>query len=277
MTGRPVYEIKYLLLHKLINIYMCMQKERPLILISNDDGYMAKGVNDLAEMACCFGDVIVVAPDKGRSGSALAITGREPVRVKLVGKKEGIDIYCCTGTPVDCVKLAFEAIVPRKPDLVLAGINHGDNSAVNVHYSGTMGIAIEGTMKGIPSIGFSSCYTQSDASFENMRPYIDKFIRYALDGNLPKGTCLNINAPASPVFKGMKLCRMGNGEWCNEWEGRIHPCGWTYYWLTGNFNSFDDDDDTTDKWAVNNGYVAVTPIRLDMTDYDFRISDIDFS
>ncbi|MCM1311333.1 MAG: 5'/3'-nucleotidase SurE [Bacteroides sp.] len=252
-----------------------MQKERPLILISNDDGYMAKGVNDLAEMASRFGDVIVVAPDKGRSGSAMAITSSEPVKVDLIRKDDHIAVYRCTGTPVDCVKLAFEAIVPRKPALILSGINHGDNSAVNVHYSGTMGIALEGAMKGIPSIGFSSCYTQHDASFENLRPYVEKFIRFALDGHIPDGTCLNINAPACQELKGMRLCRMGKGEWCNEWERRNHPRGWTYYWLTGSFRSADGDDETTDKWAVSNGFVAVTPIRLDMTDYDFGLSDID--
>lgn len=254
---------------------MYMQEERPLILISNDDGYMAKGVNDLAEMAVCFGDVIVVAPDKGRSGSAMAITSHEPVRVKLIRETDRMKIYSCTGSPVDCVKLAFDAVVPRKPVLVLSGINHGDNSAVNVHYSGTMGIAMEGAMKGVPSIGVSSCYTQHDAPFENLRPYVEKLIRFALDGKLPKGTCLNVNAPACSEFKGMKLCRMGMGEWYNEWEEHTHPRGGSYYWLTGEFCSSDGDDETTDKWAINHGYVAVTPIRLDMTDYDFGLSAVE--
>lgn len=152
-------------------------------------------------------------------------------------KSDNIEVYSCTGTPVDCVKLAFESIVSRKPDLVLSGINHGDNSAVNVHYSGTMGVVIEGTMKKVPSIGFSSCYTDHDASFENMRPVVEKLIKYALAGNLPEGTCLNVNAPACSEFKGLRLCRMGRGEWCNEWEKRRHPRGWTYYWLTGEFCS----------------------------------------
>ncbi len=241
---------------------------RPLILISNDDGYRAKGINELARMVMKYGDVVVVAPDKARSGTALAITSREPVTVELVAEETGLKIYSCSGTPTDCIKIAFEVLLDHKPDLVLSGINHGDNSAVNVHYSGTMGIAIEGTMKGIPSIGFSSCYTAADACFDSMTPYIEMFVEYALSGGIPKGVCLNVNTPACDLFKGLKVCRMGNGEWVNEWEERKHPRGWTYYWLTGNFVSSDAEDDDTDKWALENGYVAVTPIRLDMTDYD---------
>lgn len=240
----------------------------PLILISNDDGYDAKGINDLVEMVRKYGDVFVVAPDGGRSGAALSITSKDPVTVKLIKEEEGLTVYSCSGTPCDCVKMAFEKLLPRRPDLVLGGINHGDNSAVNVHYSGTMGAAIEACMKGVNAIGLSSCKRESNASFEAMRPYIEQVVEQVLEKGLPKWTCLNLNAPASDVFKGIKMCRMTYGEWTNEWEERKNPRGFTYYWLTGSFSGIDEENPDTDKWALNNGYIAVTPIKLDMTDYD---------
>ena len=215
-----------------------------------------------------YGDIVVVAPDGGRSGAALSITSKEPVMVKLIKQEEGLTIYSCSGTPCDCVKMAFEKLLPRRPDLVLGGINHGDNSAVNVHYSGTMGVAIEGCMKGVNAIGFSSCKRESNASFEAMRPYIEQVVERVLDKGLPKWTCLNVNAPETDNFKGIRMCRMTYGEWANEWEERKNPRGATYYWLTGSFSGFDEENTDTDKWALNNNYVAVTPIKLDMTDYD---------
>ena len=241
---------------------------KPLILISNDDGYDAKGINDLVEMVRKYGDIVVVAPDGGRSGAALSITSKEPVMVKLIKQEEGLTIYSCSGTPCDCVKMAFEKLLPRRPDLVLGGINHGDNSAVNVHYSGTMGVAIEGCMKGVNAVGFSSCKRESNASFEAMRPYIEQIVERVLDKGLPKWTCLNVNAPETDEFQGVKMCRMTYGEWTNEWEERKNPRGATYYWLTGSFSGIDEENTDTDKWALNNNYVAVTPIKLDMTDYD---------
>lgn len=242
--------------------------EKPLILISNDDGYDAKGINDLVEMVRKYGDIFVVAPDGGRSGAALSITCKDPVMVKLIKKEEGLTIYSCNGTPCDCVKMAFEKLLPRKPDLVLSGINHGDNSAVNVHYSGTMGVAIEACMKGVSAIGFSSCKRESNASFEAMRPYIEQIVERVLEKGLPKWTCLNVNAPETDNFSGIRMCRMTYGEWTNEWEERKSPRGFTYYWLTGSFSGIDEENEDTDKWALNHGYVAVTPIKLDMTDYD---------
>ena len=143
----------------------------------------------------------------------------------------------------------------------------GDNSAVNVHYSGTMGVAIEACMKGISAIGFSSCKRESNASFEAMRPYIEQVVERVLEKGLPKWTCLNVNAPETDNFGGIRMCRMTYGEWTNEWEERKSPRGFTYYWLTGSFSGIDEENEDTDKWALNHGYVAVTPIKLDMTDY----------
>ncbi len=242
---------------------------KPLILVSNDDGYAAKGINDLVDMVRKYGDIFVVAPTSGRSGAGMSITSAVPVHANLIKEEEGLTVYSCTGTPCDCVKLAIDKLLPRTPDLVISGINHGDNAAVNVHYSGTMGAVIEACMKGIPAIGFSSCKRESDASFEAMRPYIEQTMEKVLTKGLPSGTCLNLNAPAADEFKGMRLCRMTNGEWVNEWEERTNPRGIKYYWLTGSFQGRDSHMEDTDRWALDNGYVAVTPIRIDMTDYDY--------
>ncbi len=240
---------------------------RPLILISNDDGVDAKGINDLIGMVRKYGDIFVVAPTGGRSGAGMSITSAVPVYVNLLKEEEGLTVYSCTGTPCDCVKIALDKLIPRTPDLVISGINHGDNAAVNVHYSGTMGAVIEACMKGINAIGFSSCKKATDASFEAMRPYIEQVMEHVLNNGLPKGTCLNLNAPAQDEFKGMRMCRMAQGEWVNEWEERINPRGVKYYWLTGSFAAKDPHLEDTDRWALDNGYVAVTPIKLDMTDY----------
>lgn len=239
--------------------------ERPLILISNDDGYTAKGINCLVDMVKDFGDVIVVAPDSPRSGTGMAITSTIPVRNKLISKEEGITVWACSGTPVDCVKMAFEKLCPRRPSLVLGGINHGNNCGVNAHYSGTVSIAFEGCLKGIPSIAFSLGDMDSKADFEPMRQYVRKIVKMALEGGIPKGVCLNVNAPKGNTYKGIKVQKMGMGDWHEEWQECEHPHGGKYYWISGYYKPFEPDDETTDTWAFENGYVAITPLHLDLT------------
>ena len=178
-----------------------MENQRPLILVSNDDGI-----------------IVVMAPDAPRSGSACALTVTEPIRYQLLRKDVGLTVYKCSGTPTDCVKLAFHTVLDRKPDLVVGGINHGDNSSVNVHYSGTMGVVIEGCLKGVPSIGFSLCNHDQDADFE------------------PAGTYIH--------------------------RGDAH-----YYWLTGEFEDAETGNEKSDHWALENGYVAITPTTVDVTAY----------
>ena len=243
---------------------------RPLILISNDDGYQAKGIQFLAQTLRQLGDIIVVAPTEGRSGMACACTFREPVYRALIHSEEGLEVYCCSGTPVDCVKLAISSICPRTPDIIVGGINHGDNSAINAHYSGTMGVVMEGCMKGIPSVAFSIDSHEMEPDFNPMAPYILKITKYILDKGLPKGSCLNVNCPALPSFKGMKMCRMADGLWLNEFEQRNHPRGGDYFWLTGFFNLVEGQGSEADKEAMNEGFVAVTPIHIDMTDYELK-------
>ena len=244
-----------------------MMKEKPLILISNDDGFSAKGINVLVETLRGLGEMVVMAPDGPRSGASGAITSELPVRYTKVKEEEGLTVYKCTGTPVDCVKLALFELLPRCPDLVIGGINHGDNSAVNVHYSGTMGVVIEGCLKGVPSIGYSLCDHDADADFRPMLPYVRKIAEQVLANGLPKGTCLNVNVPKTPELKGIRICRQTDASWGSEWARGQHPKGGEYFWLTGKFTNNEPEAEETDRWALEHGYVAITPIQIDMTAY----------
>lgn len=246
-----------------------MGNRKPLILVSNDDGVMAKGINELIEFLRPLGDVVVVAPDSPRSGNACALTVTEPIYYHLLREEAGLKIYQCSGTPTDCIKLACHTVLERKPDLVVSGINHGDNSAVNVHYSGTMGVAIEGCLKGIPSIGFSLCNHTADANFEPMGTYVYEIARQVLKEGLPPLTCLNVNAPDVQELQGIRICRQAKGQWVNEWEKIANRGDKHYYWLTGELQCTDVDDEQSDYWALANGYVAITPVTVDVTDYAF--------
>ncbi len=248
---------------------MTMEHKRPLILISNDDGYHSKGLRSLIEMVREFGDLLVCAPDSARSGYSCAFTAAEPLRLKLRRRMEGVDIWSCSGTPVDCVKIALDRICPdRRPDLVIGGINHGDNASVNAHYSGTMGVTFEGCMKYIPSVAFSLCDHSDDADFEPLTPLVKSITQRLLAEGLPKGVCLNVNFPLLKEFKGVRVCRMAKGTWGNEVECRRHPRGYDYYWMTGEYTNDEPNAEDTDNWALNHGYVAITPTQIDVTCYE---------
>lgn len=244
-----------------------MKNEKPLILISNDDGYFSKGLHVLVETLKGLGEIIVMAPDGPRSGASAAITSELPIRYNKVKEEEDLIIYKCNGTPVDCIKLAMFELLPRLPDLVIGGINHGDNSAVNVHYSGTMGVVIEGCLKGIPSIGYSLCDHDADADFNPMLPYVRRIAEQVLMNGLPKGVCLNVNAPKGQELKGVRICRQTDASWGSEWVRGQHPKGGEYFWLTGKFTNNEPDAEEADRWALEHGYVAITPIQIDMTAY----------
>lgn len=241
--------------------------ERPLILISNDDGYQAKGIMCLVGMLRDMADIIVCAPDSARSGFSCAFSATVPLRLILQKKSEGVEIWSCNGTPVDCVKMALAEIVPRKPDMVIGGINHGDNASVNVHYSGTMGVTLEGCMKYIPSVAFSLCDHQEDADFEPLRPLIRQITAKVLEEGLPQGVCLNVNFPLEPTYKGVKICRMAKGTWGNEVAKCHHLRGYDYWWMVGSYTNDEPDAEDTDNWALTHGYVAVTPTQIDVTAY----------
>ena len=240
---------------------------RPFILISNDDGYQAKGLRSLVDMVRHLGDVVVCAPDGPRSGYACAFSATTPLTLTQRHSEEGVEVWSCNGTPVDCVKMALDNLLPRRPDVILGGINHGDNASVNAHYSGTMGVVIEGCMKYIPSVAYSLCDYHEDADFEPLRPYVDRFTRQVLQQGLPQGVCLNVNFPVlgEKDYHGVRVCRMSPGTWYNETTRCEHPRGGHYYWMVGSFRNDAPEATDTDRWALDHGYVAITPTRIDVT------------
>lgn len=240
---------------------------RPLFLISNDDGYYSPGISKLSDIACQYGDVVVVAPDGPQSGQSSALTVEIPVRAKLIEKEEGYTVYSCSGKPVDCVKLAINELLPKRPDFILSGINHGANASVNVLYSGTMGIALEGAIVGIPAIGFSVTSHDFDFDFSKSLPFFDQILQNILHTGIPVGTCLNVNAPEGEI-KGVKMCRQSKGRWEAEFVNSTDPRGQKYYWLTGKYINTEPQAEDTDIHALKTGYVSVVPVRCDMTDYD---------
>lgn len=227
-----------------------MENKKPLVLISNDDGYHANGIKTLVSFLKDWCDLLVVAPESARSGFACAFSATTPLRLKRRHNMGAdVEVWSCSGTPVDCVKLALDQFLKdRRPDLVIGGINHGDNSSVNNHYSGTMGVAKEGCMQHIPSIAFSSCNYDENADLSPLREGVLKVVKMVLEKGLPEYTCLNVNFPAQPPFKGFKACRN---------------------WMVGDYRNDEPEATDTDQWAVNNGYISITPTKIDVTDYDW--------
>ena len=248
-----------------------MENKKPLVLISNDDGYHANGIKTLVGFLKDWCDVLVVAPESARSGFACAFSATEPLRLKRRHNMgDDVEVWSCSGTPVDCVKLALDQLLNgHTPDVILSGINHGDNSSVNNHYSGTMGVAKEGCMKYIPSVAFSSCNNDENADLSPLREGVVAVVKKVLAEGLPQGTCLNVNFPACPPFLGFKMCRMTHGSWINEVVKERHPRGYDYYWMVGEYRNDEPEATDTDQWALSHGYISVTPTKIDVTDYDF--------
>lgn len=240
---------------------------RKLILVSNDDGISAKGVHELVKWLRPMGDVVVVCPDGARSGQSMAITFNAALRVSLVKEEEGVKWYKTTGTPVDCVKLSMHVVLGgRRPDLVVSGINHGSNAAINVVYSGTMGAAFEGCAFGIPSIGVSLTSHDPDADFSRCRPFVESLCKSVLEHGLPEGVCLNVNIPhQGDAPQRMQLCRACRGNWNDEYEEYTDPNGGKFYWLKGQFVNDEPLSTDTDEYALAHGIVSVVPTMLDRT------------
>ena len=246
-----------------------MKEQRPLILIANDDGYRAGGLQALVEAARPYGDLLVVAPTEGRSGMSHAITVNVPIRLEKYLDEAGLTMYMCNGTPADCVKIALNKLIDRHPTLLLTGINHGANSSSSVLYSGTMAAAIEGCMYNIPAIGFSLLDHSAKADFKPYLPYVRKFIENILQNGLRQGTCLNVNIPKIPVsdIKGIRVCRQARGYWQEEFDFHIDPNNREYYWLTGDYFNEEPEANDTDEWALKNNYISVVPVQIDLTCY----------
>lgn len=245
-----------------------MNDKKPLILVTNDDGYQAKGLIRLIEAMRKIGDVVVFAPETHQSGMSSALTTAQPLRTRIYKQEEGLTAYACTGTPVDCVKLALNEFLDRKPDLLVSGINHGSNAGISVIYSGTMGAAIEGCIFGVPSIGMSLCDFMTDADFSATEIVAKTVARQALKNGLPKGVCLNVNVPKGEV-KGIRVSSQTQGKWVNEYHRSTDGVGRDVFWITGNFENWEQDNQNSDEWALANGYAAVVPVKIDMTAHDF--------
>ncbi len=240
-----------------------------LILVTNDDGYYARGIKKLAEIARNFGKVIVVAPEKSQSGMSHSVSLNTPLYLNKYETTKGFESYICSGTPVDCVKIALHEVLERKPDLILSGINHGSNASVSAIYSGTVAAAREGTLNGVPSIAFSLLNHFPDANFDAAGHYCKLIIRKALENGIPPNTCLNVNFPdiAREKINGVKICRQTQGKWVEEFDHRTNPNNKDYYWLTGRFTNFEPLAEDTDEWALVNNFISIVPVEIDLTSY----------
>jgi len=243
-----------------------MDNTRPIILITNDDSIEAPGLHALVDIAKDFGDIYVVAPVSPRSGQSAAITVGALLRIKEIpGKTEGARYFTVDGTPVDCVKLALHAIVPRKPDFLFSGINHGSNSGNSITYSGTMGAVLEGCMNGIPSVGFSLLHHSLKADFSLSKDVVRSLIAKIIEKGLPAEVCLNINIPAKVVPEGVHVCRAARGHWTEEYKRYLDPQGSPFYWLTGRFINIEPEASDTDEYWLARRIVSVVPVSPDQS------------
>jgi len=245
-----------------------MNSEKPVILVTNDDGITAPGIRALIKIMNTFGNVYVVAPDSPQSGMGHAITINDTLfcnRITVASGEPQLE-YSCSGTPADCIKIGVNEILKRKPDLCVSGINHGSNASINVIYSGTMSAAVEAGTSGIPAIGFSLLDYSIEADFGPSEKYVRAVVRECLKNGLPDGVVLNVNIPklSEKEIKGVKICRQAKGHWEENFDKRTNPLGRDYYWLTGEF-IIEDRGEDTDIWALKNGYVSVVPTQFDLT------------
>ncbi|MEW6510784.1 MAG: 5'/3'-nucleotidase SurE [Bacteroidota bacterium] len=240
---------------------------KPLtVLISNDDGIAAPGIHALVTEMRKVAQVTVVAPDKQQSAVGHAITMNYPLRAIPFHKEGEFFGYAVDGTPADAVKLGVRFLMKEQPDLVLSGINHGSNTAINIMYSGTVSAATEGTVLGIPSIAISLT-THEEADFSYAAKFAARLAQLVAAKGLPQGTLLNVNVPAVPEseIRGILVTRQGKSSWDDTFDVRRDPANREYFWLTGKMNVIDTDPDT-DQIAVRDKYVSVTPIRYELTD-----------
>lgn len=239
---------------------------KPLILITNDDGVGSRGLQHLTHVAESYGEIVVVASSYNASGLSTSITTSRPLRIHSISQKEGVSIYSCDGTPADCVKIGLEHLCPRRPTLVLSGINHGSNAAINIIYSGTMGATIEACLNGCQAIGFSLLNHSAAADFEACTPTIRHVLSHVMRHPLPDYTALNVNIPKLPAeqIKGIRVCRQAKAAWVDSLEKRTDPIGRPYWWMTGKFVC-DNPPADSDVYLLDNGYATVVPIRPDLT------------
>ncbi len=245
-----------------------MDKIKPVILVTNDDGIYAPGLRALISVVREIGNVLVVAPDKPMSAMGHAVTISAPLRLHKIKEEEGYMEYSCNGTPADCVKLGQKVVLGKAADLIVSGINHGSNSAINIIYSGTMAAVVEGCIENIPSIGFSLTDYSYTANFSHCEKFIVSICRNVLEKGLPDYTCLNVNIPklnGSPI-NGVKVVRQAHAFWDENYDHRKDPQNRDYFWLTGTFKNLDNGEDT-DEWALLHNYVSIVPVHFDLTSH----------
>ena len=240
--------------------------QRPLILITNDDGYAAKGLRKLVTLMRRIGDVVLVSTDEVMSAKSHSCTIRDRLYVRLVQEEKGFKEFRCNGTPVDCVKLGYQKLLPRYPDLVVSGINHGMNAATTVVYSGTIGAVIEACMNGLNAIGYSLFSLDPDADFDHLDAAVLEIAKKVLKEGLPKGVCLNVNFPkrGPEPIRGLKVCRQAAAKWTEAYSECKDEAGGTCLKLGGKFICEDDGDDT-DYFALQNNYISLVPTHFDLT------------
>ena len=242
--------------------------KKPLILITNDDGITAPGIRSLIKVMNEIGEVIVVAPDGPQSAMGHAITINSTLHCSKIKLDDGPQKeYSCSGTPADCIKLAVNELMDRKPDICVSGVNHGSNSSINVIYSGTMSAALEAGILGIPAIGFSLLDYRWNANFDPLKPAIKSITENAIKNGIPQNVVLNVNMPkvdSSKELMGIKICRQAKAYWIEEFDKRTNPMGKEYYWLTGELINKDKGEDT-DEWALNKKFISIVPVQYDLT------------
>jgi 5'-nucleotidase len=234
---------------------------KPRILLVNDDGIFAPGLKHLWRAVVDFADVTIVAPSSERSGAGTSLTLKDPIHIDEVKWESGTPAFKVSGTPADCVRLAASVILDQKPDLILSGINKGSNSGRTLFYSGTVGGVIEGVIRNIPGVAFSS------GEFENpnyalAEKHIPAVVRHLLEHPLPAGTLLNVNFPESvDAIKGFKLARQGKGYWMEDPDHRTHPEGHSYYWLGGKWSDHEEEEES-DVALLRQGYMTAVPVHI---------------
>lgn len=245
-----------------------MTKNLPLILLTNDDGINALGIRYLWSALKDHAELVIIAPSSEQSAVGLSITLRQPLHVAKVNWPENTAAWSVTGTPADSVKMALSVILPRKPDLVVSGINKGGNSGRGVLYSGTVGGAIEAVIQDVPAVAFS-CFDYEDPDYESSLHHIPKIVDYTLKHPLPQGTLFNVNFPSRyQPFKGIKMTRQGKGYWAENPDQRSHPSeGNHYYWLGAKFREYTEEPDG-DVHLLSQGYATVVPVHVsELTDH----------
>lgn len=238
------------------------------ILVTNDDGIDSPGIYALAQALRDVGNVVVVAPDRQQSAVGHALTVNSPLRATPFHRDNEFFGLAVDGTPADCVKLGLSTLIQEPIDLIVSGINFGYNTAINVLYSGTVSAATEGVMLGIPSIAVSLGSFSWDASCQVAAETARYLASVYFDLGIPAGTVLNVNVPdvAAERIRGMKVTKQGHGEWIDTYERRLDPMGKEYYWIKGTYRNLDGDA-LSDDVAVEDGFIAVTPITFKLTDH----------